>query len=111
MYLIKNKEMTSFENYIRQNIIANNRFSITSVSSLSPLKSMVLDRKQYPNIISLIKEGRLEEIIALPYGEQGFEDLDIFKFNDQENREFFVTVYSNDSLESDPQVIDIIPLN
>lgn len=99
--------MKTFEEYVTTSILANNEFGIKSVNHLESLNSMALDRKTYPQIEALIKQKDFEKIRALPFGDKDFEHLDILKFEDQNNKPFVVTVYSNDSLESDPQVINI----
>lgn len=102
-----NKEIPTFDSYVINTIIANNEFGITDVNSLKSIKSMSLDREQYPYIKKLIIEKKFDKITQLPFGRNEFEYLEILEFLDQSHCKYIVTVYSNDALESDPQVIDI----
>lgn len=100
----------TFETYVIDNILANNAFEIKKVISLFSLKNMSFDREQYPSIVSLIKENKFDLIKELPFGNNDFEFLEIMSFLDQSGKEYCVTVYSNDSLEHDPQIIDVFKL-
>lgn len=102
--------MTTFESYVRNNILVNNKYGITDVNSLISIKSMALDRTQYPSIIELIKAKKFDVLEKLPFGEGDFEYLEVMQFYDQNNKRYIATVYSNDALEQDPQLIDIFPL-
>jgi len=105
-----NKEIPTFDSYVIHAIIANNEYGITNVHSLKAIKSMALDRVQYPYIKKLIIENKFNTIVELPFGENQFEYLDILEFLDQNYTRYAVTVYSNDALENDPQVIDIFAI-
>ena len=106
-----NKETRTFDLYVINAIIANNEFGITNVNSLTSIKSMSLDREQYTDIKNLILEKKFDIVRKLPFGKNEFEFLEILEFLDQSNRKYVVTVYSNNALESDPQVIDIFTIN
>ena len=102
--------MSTFESYVIKSILSVNDFNIISVNNLESLKSMSFDRKQYHEIIQLIKAKNFTQINSLSFGTNNFEFLEIMKFDDQNKKNYIVTVYSNNALENDPQVIDIIPL-
>jgi hypothetical protein len=106
-----NKEVPTFHSYVINAIIANNEYGITDVHSLKSVKSMALDRNQYPYIKKLLIESKFNAIIELPFGENEFEYLDILEFLDQNHKRYVVTVYSNNALENDPQVIDIFVIS
>ena len=108
---IMNKEIPTFNSYVINAIIANNEYGITNVHSLKAIKSIALDREHYPYIKNLITENKFNAILELPFGENQFEYLDILEFLDQNHNRYAVTVYSNDALENDPQVIDIFTIS
>lgn len=101
----------TFESYVMNSIIANNEFGITDVNSLKSIKSMALNREQYPYIKKLILEKNFDVLTQLPFGKNEFEYIEILEFLDQSSCKYIVTVYSNDALENDPQVIDIFAIS
>jgi len=58
----------------------------------------------------MIQSGNLDQINKLPNINNDFEFLDILTFKDSKERNFVTTVYSNNALENDPQIIDLIEI-
>jgi hypothetical protein len=99
-----NKE---WEDYVRESILAHSEFRIEKVHNLKSLKT--LEYKNYSKILRFIENGDIVSIDQfLPIDKAASQYLEIMKFEDQENREYYVTVYDSDSLWQDPQVINII---
>lgn len=96
-----------FEDYVEKSILTNNEFGIVKTNRFESVKSIFLDKGQYPHIVSLIQANDLSEIRKLPMGTNTHEYLEIMQFEDQNQHLFFVTVYDSDALYQDPQVIDI----
>jgi len=103
-------EIPTFESYVVKGIMGNNEFGIRSINHLESIKSMNLERENYPNIVQLIRKKDYDSIRELPAGVKDFEYLEIMKFKDQDNMEYIVTVYSGDELSQDPQIIDVFQL-
>jgi hypothetical protein len=104
------KAIPSFDSIVTKSILVNNEFQITQVCNLESIRSLTLNKDQYPQIVQLIKNSDFKKIIDLPFGNNDFEYLEIMRFSDQAKKNYIVTIYSNDSLENDPQVIDIFSL-
>jgi hypothetical protein len=103
-----NKRHKTFEDYVIKSILANNEFAITDVKNLETLKSLELDREKYDEVISFVKKGYLNDLDRyLPIRDTAIEFLEIMQFKDQEGKLYFVSVYDNNELSQDPQVIEI----
>jgi len=102
--------MDSFNHFVMRGILANNEFNISEVRHLKSIISIDFDRNQYAEILNLIQSGNLNKVNELPNINNDFEFLDIIAFKDSHERNFIATVYSNNALENDPQVIDIVEI-
>jgi hypothetical protein len=103
--------MDDFNQFVVNGIIANNDFNITEVKDLVSMRSLDFNRNQYIEIVNLIKSGKFNQLNEIPNIDNDFEFLDILTFKDKSGRNFWVTVYSNNALENDPQVIDIFEIS
>ncbi|MDF2382469.1 hypothetical protein JMG10_13385 [Nostoc ellipsosporum NOK] len=104
-------DSVSFNKYVIRGILATNKFGITQVNGLESIKSTFFTTDEYPLIERYIREKNIEAIKA--YNEKRddkAEYLDIMVFKDQYAAEYIVTVYDSNSLDQDPQVIDIYSL-
>lgn len=102
--------MDSFNKFVISGILTNNDFNITEVKDLVSIRSLDFNRNQYPEIVNLIKSGGINQLKEVPNIDNDFEFLDILTFKDKSDRNFIVTVYSNNALENDPQIIDIFEI-
>ena len=95
-----------------RSIVLNKQFKITEVKNVENIKSMLYEHEKYPQVKSLISERDFKTIQNVSQEDKiGFKEyLDIIKFTDQVGQNYIVTVYDNDALEQDPQIIEIFPL-
>lgn len=101
----------NFEDYIVKSILANNSFNISTVSKIESLNSLYFHSNEYSAIENLIKKKDIDSLKELSYDKSesaGF--LDILLLSDQSHRSYIVTIYDSNTLEQDPQVIEIYPL-
>lgn len=105
------RETRRFEDYVEESILINNEFGIMKVHCLESVKSMYLNRDQYPYIVSLIQANDLSEIRKLCMGSNSDDYLEVMQFQDQNQQLYFVTAYDSKALHQDPQVIDIFKGN
>jgi len=99
-----------FDKYIVNSILCNNEFGIKKIRLLETIVDLSFDRKSYPEIVQLVKNGDIEKIVSMKADMAKFSEcLGVMKCFDQTNRLFIVTTYDNDLLSQDPQVIDIFP--
>lgn len=104
-------EVNSYNGYIIRSILARNQFNIKEINNLESLKSVCFFKEEYPIIECFIKEANIEAIKTFPTNElRSGEYLDVILFNDEKQKKYIVTVYDNDMLEQDPQVIEIYSL-
>ena len=107
-------EVSIFDSYVINSILANNQFGIKEVSELRSLNDRYFVTEEYSGIEGLIRNKDLEGIELLPNNESEEKEfkqfLHIMFFKDQNLIEYIVTVYDSIALEQDPQVIEIFPL-
>lgn len=106
-------EPKTFDGYVVRGILANNLYGITEVSDLRLIKSMYLERANYPHIVSLIQDKDLAQLMKMPEGAQHptFQEyLEIVQFQSQDGQKFVATIYDSIGLWQDPQIVDIFPL-
>src|SRR5690349_16374825 len=110
--MLKSDRMAKdFESYVVSSILANNEFGIKEVKEMEGIRTMILNRQHYPEIVELIKQNNFNTIQNLPENSiRTSEYLSIMRFADQSGKKYAVTVYDSDDLFQDPQVIDIFPL-
>ena len=102
------KQVKSFNDYVVSSLLENNEFGILKVKNLEEFYSCNFDNSVYPQIVALIKVGEFEKIKQSQHNtEATSEYLTIMRFTDQDNESYIVTVYDNDELWQDPQVIDV----
>lgn len=97
----------TFETYVIDALLSNNNYGITEVNSLKGIKSIPFDKDVYMKIVEIILRREIDLLQNMPTSNNSFESLDIMEFLDQNMKKYIVTVYSNDSLESDPQLIEV----
>lgn len=100
-----------YNDYIVEGILATNQFMITEVNDLLSLKTIFFVQSEYAEIEILIKKGDLKGIKAFREDQPRIEQyLDIIMFNDQNGKQYIVTIFDSNTLEQDPQVIEVYPL-
>jgi hypothetical protein len=106
------KEKNKWNKIIIASLLAAKDFDINEVNNFESLKSLFFDRPTYSMILDLINKREWEKIKIFETisGGDFSEYLDIIKFTDQNQITYIVTIYDNDELWQDPQIIEIIPL-
>ena len=101
-------DLSRYDEYVRESILANNSFGITQVHQLETIRSTYFDRNGYEVVQELIRKMDIEKLGQLPENRISVSGyLDVISFKDQSGRSFLVTIYDNVRLEQDPQVIEI----
>ena len=101
-------DTNKFNTYVVRSILANNEFGISDVNEIEVLSSRFFLKNEYPEIVTLIKNGDIKAIKSLPKNSSlEKEYLDVLLFRDQRENKYIVTVYDSDDLIQDPQVIEI----
>lgn len=104
-------EPNAYDKQVIESILATNRFGIREVNNLESLKSIYFVEEEYKDIEKFIKAGDLAGIKAFHENQQNTgEYLDIMVFTDQNKKTYSVTIYDSNTLEQDPQVIEIYSL-
>ena len=102
----------TWDQIVTKEILLYKDLKITEVNNLESIQSLLFIHGQYQLIVSLIKDKDWESLKAITNeNKTGFgEYLDIVKFSDQIKQSFVATIYDNDALWQDPQIIDIFSL-
>lgn len=95
-----------FDEYVINGIKAGNSFGIEKVKDLESIKSMYFNQDAYELVKKMILEGDIDKIKQMSPPES-IEFLEVMFFSDQSNQKYIVTVYDNDNMWQDPQIIDI----
>ena len=105
-------EQNKYDTFITELILSDSELAIKNVIELTSIKSVLFVEEQYPEIKQLIQKQKWKEIKgAEKKPDKEFKEyLDIMRFKDQDQNEYVVTIYDNDELFQDPQIIDIFPL-
>lgn len=115
--VLREFQRTDFNNWdkkIIELILRQNEFGIVSVNDLDDVKSLEFKSENYLSISKLVKEGKWYAIEEDEFsGNKGtfHEFLYIEMFSDDQGKEYIVTVYDNDELWQDPEIIEIIPMS
>lgn len=108
--IIRNKT-SSFDEFVKRGILANNQFNIKEIIDLESIKSIFFVQEEYSEIEKLIFQKDIEAIKSFNENQKRTgEYMDIMIFKDQAQSEYIVTVYDSNALEQDPQVIEIYRL-
>jgi hypothetical protein len=93
-------------------LLAVKDFDIKEVNNFESIQSLLFDSEKYPEIISLIRNNRLDSLKEFEKEKKNEfrEYLEIIKFSDQDDRTYIATIYDSDELWQDPQIIDLIIL-
>jgi hypothetical protein len=74
------------------------------------VKGLNYSEDVYKVLAELIRQGKIEDIRRMPdVTNKTFEDVTIFTFYDQNDRQYIAAVYDNDELWQDPEILDIFP--
>lgn len=105
------EELSKYDKHIIKCILASNQFGITQVCGLVSIVLMNFVQKDYPEIRRMLQKKDIESLkkMADNLGKVN-EYLDIMIFKDQNNKTYTTTVYDNNELWQDPQIIDIFPM-
>jgi hypothetical protein len=105
-------EQNKYDIFITELILSDSELDIKNVFELTSLKSVLFKEEQYAEIKQLIKKQDWNQIKGLKeIPDKEFKEyLDIMRFKDQNHNEYVITIYDNDELFQDPQIIDIFPL-
>ncbi len=86
--------------------------TIRQISNMEIIGLFNLDRNTYPELISLIKNGRLEEAKARDSKtERTFEDLTVIRFNNEIGNSYVAVFYDSDELWQDPVLWELFRSN
>ena len=101
-----------YDELVRNAIINDGETNISVVIHLRNLYSSFLDAKSYPELLSLIKQGKIDQLpkTVLPKPDSIREYLKVYSFMDSRGRKYIATIYDSDELWQDPQIIDIISI-
>ena len=93
-------------------LLSSKDFDIKEIRNFESITSLLFDAKKYKQILDLITQKDWGNIKSLDSAEKtGFgEYLYVLKFSDQNEISYAVTIYDNDELWQDPEIIDIIRL-
>lgn len=82
---------------------------ITQVKDITYFKLFDYTVENNSVVHNLLSENKISDLENLPSNEKRntSEDLLVFKFQDQNNHLRIVTVYDNDELWQDPQILNI----
>ncbi|MEJ0101418.1 MAG: hypothetical protein WDO19_02180 [Bacteroidota bacterium] len=97
---------TKYLNTICKSILNNDK-SIKEVKGLEYIKVVGYTKDNLAKVNELLSNKKYQEISLIPEGQMSEETLLIMKFMNQENDLFIATVYDNDRLWQDPEVINI----
>jgi hypothetical protein len=100
----------TFDDCVIQNIITNNQFGISQVLLLKPLNSLFFNQEEYSKISKLMKEKDISSVEKFTTKFKNREYLEVMQFIDQNKKSYIVTIYDSQSLEQDPQVIEMFNL-
>lgn len=94
-------------------ILADKESGIRQVNNFEHFSILIFDKEKYPEIINLINEQDWKALKKFDHpNRQGFKEyLIVIKFTDENQKLHVATIYDNDELLQDPQIIDIITLN
>jgi hypothetical protein len=105
------KEEGSYDQVVKKEILKKNNFDIRELRHFESIKSIIFVRSEYSKIKALIAEGNMEGVKKLPDSVINTNEyLDIIQVSDQNDKNYIVTIYDNNELWQDPEIIDIFPL-
>jgi hypothetical protein len=103
-----NSDPSKYDEIIIKGILHTNQFDIKEVKALEGIWSGYFNEGKLKELDDLIKAGDLKAIEKVPGGgdqELGF--IDLFKFKDQGNQDYLVTVYEGYQYWDDPEIVEI----
>lgn len=106
------EEENKWKKIIVASLLADKDFDIKEANNFEQIKSLFFDKETYTVILNLINKKDWDKIKNFnTERKEGLREyLDIFRFTDQNQMSYVVTIYDSDELWQDPQIIDIIPL-
>jgi hypothetical protein len=81
--------------------------SIVEIKNLEIFKSILYSKSNVEKVHNILLQFRLSDLDYLPIATMDQEMIIIVKFVDQVGRMFIATLYDNDELWQDPEVINI----
>ena len=97
---------------VEQAILRDRDFGIKEVRQLEKVYASHFDKELYPIIVARFKTSSNHPLPQCVSKEDSFREyLEIYKFVDQSNTEYFVMIYDSDHLWQDPEIIDLIPVS
>ena len=95
-----------YNDFVIAGILGDDNIKINEISSLISINSLHYNIEFNSFVDELITQGNIEEVkkieLNLPNNR---EYLEIMTFKDENFNEYIVTIYDNDLLEQDPQVL------
>lgn len=103
-------ELNNWDRKIVNTILAYKEYDIIEVREMETVKSLFYNINDYAQIKKLLDLKQHDLIFKIEQpGKESEEYLFVISFKDQNNRLFFATVYDNEELWQDPQIIDLFP--
>lgn len=103
---------SKWEFSVIKQLTTTNSYGITQIRDFKTVKDLYFNKSIYPNIVDLIRANNLKTIEELDGREKKEfgEYLSIVTFVDQKDNKFAATIYDNDELWQDPEIIEIFKL-
>ena len=103
-------DLSIYDKIVCRAILSDKEANVTTITNLQNIYSALLDPENYAAILRLLKEKKYNELPhdILPVNGVFREYIHAYSFLNQDERKFIATIYDNDELWQDPQVIDII---
>src|SRR5258708_4727608 len=101
--------MSAEEEYLKKihDSILNYDSNIKQIKNLNFLKVLNYTKHDIEKINSILQNKKLDELDLIPEGLMSEETLILVKFYNQDNRFCVATIYDNDKLWQDPEVLEI----
>ena len=92
-------------------LLSYQKQSITKVNDYRKFIHLFFDKQTYLAVVSLIEKEDWENIKSIKQEKLAFkEDLILVMFTDQDGKNCLATIYDNDELWQDPEIIDVFTL-
>ena len=100
-----------FDDYVIKGILSTNEFDIKQVLNLRTINTFWFSKAIYAEVEKSIKERNFKVLAnGSIRDEKNSEYLTVMEFDNEIGNHFIVTVYDNDELWQDPQIIEIYPV-
>lgn len=105
------QKLNDFNAIIKASLLANNSFGIMEVNDLENVNSFYFVPEHYKETEKLLKDGDVKSIRNMPINNaESSQFYYVITFTDQKKKKYVVTIYDNNELWQDPQIIEIFPI-